>query len=110
MADIIHIPENFIGLEDREKLDSFAGHSIARGRATRWHWDHNEQGDDVFELYRGGADEQLTARVTRSRNEDAFFAHDEHGKLISSGELDHLLAGLDKYLMKLHGETPDTPA
>lgn len=110
MADIIRIPENFIGLEDREKLDSFGGHSIARGRATRWHWGKTEQGDDLLELYRGGADEQLTARITRSRDQDAFFAHDEHGKLISSGELDHLLAELDRHLMKLHGENPDTPA
>ena len=110
MADIIQIPDNFIGLHDREKLESFGGHSIAHGRATRWHWGQDEEGDSVFEIYRGGADELFSARINRDRKLDAFCAHDERDRLIASGELDHVLAELELYLMKLHGELPDAPA
>jgi hypothetical protein len=110
MADIIQIPDNFIGLDDRQRLESFGGHSIAHGRATRWHWGKDQQGDDVFEIYRGGADEVFTACLSRDRKLDAFCAHDERDQLIASGELDHVLAALEHYLMKLHGELPDAPA
>jgi len=110
MADIIPIPENFISLDDRAKLESFGGHSIAHGRATRWHWDKDEQGDGLFEIYRGGADELFTARIHRDRELDAFCVHDEHDQLLASGELDHVLAELEFYLMRLHGELPDAPA
>ena len=110
MTDIIQMPDNFIGLDDKHKLESFGGHSIAHGRATRWHWDKDEQGDDVFDIYRGGANELFTARIHRDRKLDAFCAHDERGQVLETGELEHVLAVLETYLMKLHGELPDTPA
>lgn len=108
MVDIIKLPDNFIGLEDREKLESFGGHSIAHGRATRWRWGRDQHGDDVFDIFRGGADERLAAHLTRDRKLDSFCAHDQQGKQIASGELEHVLAALDNYLMLLHGELPHT--
>lgn len=106
MTEIIRLADNLISKEDREQLQSFGGHIIAHGRATRWHWDRNDKGDDVFEIYRGGADEALAARITRNRKLDAFYAHDAGGKVITAGMLDHVMAELDRYFMRLHGEAP----
>jgi hypothetical protein len=110
MAKIITLPDNLIGEDDREKIESFGGHTIAHGRATRWHWGKNDNGDDVFEFYRGGADEVLAARIYRDRKQDVFCAQDGSEKMITSGALEHVLAELDKYFARLHGEVPDTPA
>ncbi len=79
MSEIIQLPGNLIGKEDREKLESFAGHTIAHGRATRWHWGTDAHGNDVLEIYRGGAEEQLAARLGRDRQRDAFRARDASG-------------------------------
>jgi hypothetical protein len=51
MTEIITLPDNFIGKEDREKLESFAAHTIAHGRATRLQWDKDTDGGDIFEIY-----------------------------------------------------------
>ena len=110
MTDIIRLPDNFIGKEDREKLESFAGHTIARGRATRWHWGKAADGDDIFEIYPSGADHQLTVRISRNRERDTFSARDTAGHPIVSGALDHVFAELEAYFVRLHGEGPDTPA
>ncbi|WP_455210024.1 hypothetical protein [Kaarinaea lacus] len=106
MAKIINIPDNFIGKEDREKLESFGGHEIAHGRATRWHWDKNTTGSDVFEIYRGGANEQLVVRISRDREHNTFCANNVSGKLISSGALDHIMAELDRFFAQMHKEDP----
>lgn len=106
MSEIVQLPENFIGKEDRERLESFGGHTIAHGRATRWHWDNDERGNDVFEIYRGGADETLAFRVTRDRKRDVFRVHDNRGREVLSGDLEHVMAGLDRMLSTEHGEFP----
>lgn len=110
MSKTITLPDNFIGKEDRERLESFGGHTIAHGRATRWHWDKDASGDDVFEIYRGGADEVLSARVHRDRKQDAFCAEDGEGHSIGSGSLEHVMAEMEQYFIRLHGELPDLPA
>ena len=110
MAEIIKLPGNYIGKEDREKLESFGGHTISHGRATRWHWGEDADGDDVFEIYRGGEDETLVTRIGRDREMDAFCAHDAAGNLVVSGALEHVMAELDRYFVRIHGELPDTPA
>ena len=110
MTEIIRLPDNFIGKEDREKLESFAGHTIARGRATRWHWDKNAAGDDVFEIYTGGADELLAVNISRDRQRDEYLARDAAGHPIVRGVLEHVFAELEEYFVRLHGEPPDTPA
>ena len=110
MSQIINLPANFIGKDDREKLESFGGHTIAHGRATRWHWDRNARGDDVFEIYHGGQRETLTARISRDRDLDAFRARDATGDLIVSSTLEHVFAELEAYFTRLHGEGPDIPA
>lgn len=110
MSKTIKLPDNFIGKDDREKLESFGGHTIAHGRATRWHWAKGSNGNDVFEIYRGGENEVLAARITRSREQDAFFGRDGSETMIVSGTLEHVLAELEKYFARLHGELPDAPA
>lgn len=104
MADIIRLPDNFIGKEDHERLESFGAHMIAHGRATRWHWDKDTDGDDVFEIYRGGADEVLIVRINRDREKDTFRAEDAAGHAIASGALDHVMAIVDQKLALDHGE------
>jgi hypothetical protein len=110
MTRIIRLPDNFIGKEDREKLESFAGHTIARGRATRWHWGRNAAGDDSFEIHTGGADDRLAVKISRDREQDAFCARDAAGFTIVSGALDHVFAQLEDYFIRMHGERPDSPA
>lgn len=105
MAEIIGLPDNFIGKEDREKLESFGGHEIAYGRSTRWSWGSDEKGDHVFELFRGGADEELIARISRDRRLDTFIVRDDRDQIVISGSLDHIMAELDRLLAILHGET-----
>jgi hypothetical protein len=104
MDKIIELPHNFIGKEDKERLESFGGHLIAHGRATRWHWGSHGEGDDIFEIYSGGADERLSARVNRDRDLDAFCATEASGRLIFVGPLDHLMASLDEHFSRLHEE------
>lgn len=106
MSEIVQLPENFIGREDRDRLESFGGHTIAHGRATRWHWATDEQGAQIFEIYRGGADEELAYRVSRDRKQDVFRAHDRRGSEAACGDLEHVMAQLDRLLASEHGETP----
>lgn len=106
MTEIVRLPENFIGKEDRERLESFGGHTVAHGRATRWHWSSDERGDDVFEIYQGGADEELAYRVGRDRKEDVFRVYDDRGRELLYGDLAHVMAGLDRLLSADHGEFP----
>jgi len=105
MTEIVQLPENFIGKDDRERLESFGGHTIAHGRATRWHWDSDERGD-IFEIYRGGAEEELAYRLTRDRKNDVFRVWDARGAEAASGDLEHVMAQLDRLLSEEHGETP----
>ena len=110
MTKTITLPDNFIGKEDRARIESFGGHTIARGRATRWHWGHDADGDDVFEIYRGGGDEVLAAKIYRDRKQDVFCATDGSGTVIDSGSLEQIMTTLEEYFMQLHGELPDAPA
>lgn len=106
MSDIVRLPKNFIGKEDRERLESFGGHTIAHGRATRWHWTRDEGGDDVFEIYRGGADEALAYRVKRDRDQGVFRVCDHQAREALCGDLERVMAGLDELLSTDHGEFP----
>ena len=108
MSNIFNLPADFIGKEDRRKVESFGGHTIAHGRATRWHWEKDADGNDVFEIFRGGEDEVLAARISRNRERDSFYAHDDPGSLIASGALEHVFGELDAYFARLHGEVPGT--
>jgi hypothetical protein len=110
MADVTRLPDNFIGKEDREKLESFGGHTIARGRATRWHWGADAAGNDAFEIHEGGTQERLAASVGRDRRLDVFVAVDGEHRVIGKGDLEHVMAELERYFIKKHGELPDAPA
>ena len=101
---IINLEENIINRNDQQKLQNFSGHSIAHGRATRWHWTHDDRNSAVLEIFRGGENEKLAVRIYRDRTHDVFNASDSQGQQISSGALDHIMAELEKYFMKLHGE------
>jgi hypothetical protein len=104
MSQIINLSANIISKKDRELLESFGGHTIAHGRATRWHWHKSDNGDVVFEIFRGGSDEALAMCINRDRKEDAFYAHDSAGRMVASGGLDHVMATLEQYFIQLHGE------
>lgn len=106
MAEIIELPNNFFGKEDRERMESFGGHEIAHGRATRWHWAKDKDNDDIFQLYAGGADEYLLLTLSRDRQQDAYCAHDGEGQHLVSGSMDHVLAQVDEFLANVHGEPP----
>lgn len=110
MVKIINLADNIISKDDREQLVSFGGHTIAHGRATRWHWHKSDNGDEAFEIFRGGADEVLAVCISRDRKLDAFYAHDAIGNMVSAGELEHVMAELEQYFIQLHGESPDTTA
>jgi hypothetical protein len=105
MADIIKLPDNLISNEDRHKLESYGGHEIARGRATRFHWTTSDKGDPLFEIYRGGAKEQLIVQIGRHREQDEYYAVDATGQEVTSGALDHVMAELDRMMARDHGET-----
>ncbi|MDT8283255.1 MAG: hypothetical protein RQ982_10685 [Gammaproteobacteria bacterium] len=104
MAQIINLPENIIGRKDRKLLESFGGHTIAHGRATHWHWHKADNGDVLFEIFRGGSDEVLAISVSRDREEDAFYAFDAAGRIVASGGLNHIMAVLEQYFVELHGK------
>ena len=104
MNKVIHIKDNIISRKDQHKLESFGSHTIVHGRATRWHWSYDDTHEAVFEIFRGGANEQLAIRVYRDRKHDIFNATDDSGKTIVSGTLDHVMSALDKHFMLLHGE------
>ncbi len=93
---IIRLAENFIGKEDKERLEHFGGHLIATGRATRWHWAQDDDGADLLEVYHGGADERLFARIGRHSRLDEFYAEDRAGRQLGSGQLDHVMAVLEE--------------
>lgn len=104
MTQIINLSENIISKKDRKLLESFGGHTIAHGRATRWHWHEADNGDALFEIFRGGSDEVLAICVNRDRKGDAFYAHDAAGRKVASGGLEHVMAELEQYFIQLHGE------
>lgn len=104
MSKTFTLADNFIGKDDKERLESYGGHTIAHGRATRWHFTKKANGDDVFELFIGGQDEKLAAQVYRDRSQDVFIAEDGSGSLIVSGKLKQVLAELEVYFSCLHGE------
>jgi len=108
MANIFELPNNFIGKEDRERLESFGGHEISRGRSSRWHWSKDEEDNDQFEiyggLYGGNRNERCLLTIARDRVHDRFIAHGGHGEEIVSGALDHVMALVDNHLAMMHGE------
>jgi hypothetical protein len=110
MAEIVRLPDNLIGREDREKLESFAGHTVARGRAVRWRWETDTAGNDIFEIQPGGVDHRSAVRISRNRTQDAYSARDAAGRPIVNGALDHVFAELEAYFVRLHGEGPDSYA
>jgi hypothetical protein len=110
LADITKLPDNLIGRDDRERLEAFGGHTIARGRATRWQWAEDASGDEHFEMFVGGPDERYAAQVLRDREADCFLAYDGGGRELARGDLAHVMASLEQYFMDLHGESPDAPA
>jgi len=103
MSEIIKLAENHLSKKDHERLASFGGHVIAHGRATRWHLSKDENGAETFEIFRGGADEVMAVCISHDRKTHAFYAHDELGNMVATGELDHVMAELEQYFIQLHG-------
>lgn len=110
MGDTIRLPDNFIGNDDRHRLESFGGHIITLGRAARSHWHKDTGGDHVYEICHGDIHNLITVSIRRNRKKDVFFAHDNTEKELVSGTLEHVMAELEQYFLTMHGEIPDTPA
>jgi hypothetical protein len=106
MPDIVNLPENFIGKDDEQRLESFGGHLIAHGRATRWHWNRERGIDVAFEIFAGGARERLLMFIVRDREHDKFVAHDGGGGFIAEGALDHVMAVVDKLARSEQNDQP----
>jgi len=95
--NVTRLAKNLIGTADRESLESYGKHVIVHGWATRFAWDE-ENGDPRFDIFRGGADEELALRIGRDRKADAFFAQTAAGQEIVTGALDHVMAEVDAWL------------
>lgn len=104
MSKVIGLPENFVSLEDRKRLESYGGHQIARGRATRFDWSKDADGNPVFDIYRGGAHEELVTRIRHARRQCAFQAENNLRETIASGTLNHVMAVLEDKFRHEHGE------
>lgn len=104
MSQIIDLPENFISPEDRKRLESYGGHQISRGRATRFDWNKDTEGNPVFDIYRGGAHEELVTRIRRSRKQCAFQAENNLRETIASGTLGYVMAVLEDKFSREHDE------
>jgi hypothetical protein len=96
MPDIVNLPENFIGKDDEQRLESFGAHLIARGRATRWHWNRERGIDVAFDIFVGGSQERLFVSIVRDREHDKFIAKNARGRFVGDGSLDHVMAVVDK--------------
>lgn len=92
---IVELPDGFIGKDDEARLESFGGHLIGRGRATRWHWNRERGVDIAFELFRGGADEAFLLAIKRDRVKDVFYILDAAGERLEEGKLDHVMTVVD---------------
>ena len=109
-SKVIRLPDGFIGKEDEGRLESFGGHLVATGLATRWHWSR-EAGIDVgFEVFHGGADERLLLTITRDRERDVFVATDATGRVFAEGTLDRVMASADELARVIHGKPGRHPA
>lgn len=110
MGDITELPHNFIGKDDRVHLEAFGKHAVALGRATRWRWGSDRLGNPSFEMFSYNASQRLEVSVSRDRVADLFRAYDSAQRELVHGNLDHVMAVLDRYLIERSGELPDTPA
>jgi hypothetical protein len=96
--DVLHLPEDFIGNEDRTKLESFAAHLIAHGRATRWHWIETGGVAVALQIFSGGARaEKLMVRIARDRTDDCFYAEDAAGARLADGRLEAIMTVIDSF-------------
>jgi len=106
MAEIIRLPDNIISKRDKHALESFGAYSIAHGHTTRWQWTRDNNGDEVFQLFRGAVIAELAVNITRDSELDTFCASDSAGELITTGTLRHVFTELEYYLSLLHEDTP----
>lgn len=104
--NVVRLPNDFIGKEDEIKLESFGGHLIAHGAATRWHWLRARGFDVEFEVLRGGSEEELLVRIGRDRRRRVFYAVDASGQRVAEGLLEHVMAVVDSVARSARPEPP----
>lgn len=94
---IVVLADGSMTRADRQRLESFASHLVARGCAARWSW-HGRSGHDMtLQLYKGRGDSDPMVYFRRSRAKRAFCARDAAGRVIAQGDLPHVLTVVDRF-------------
>lgn len=106
MSEIVNLPNNFIGKEDEQRLESFGARLIGHGWASRWHWNRERGFDIAFEIFVGGSQERLMATIARDRERDTFLARSAGGRLLAEGALEHVMAVVDRMARARRGDQP----
>jgi hypothetical protein len=106
---VIWLPRDFIGKEDEARLESFGGHLIAHGSASRWHWERSAGIDLAFLIFAHevGGDEQLRAKIGRDSGAHSYFAEDDTGRIFARGHLEAVMTVVDQ---TIRGAGPVSPA
>lgn len=104
MAEIIRLQRNFISKSDKQALESFGAHIIVHSHARRWCWSRDNRGDEVFEIFHGGARDALVVLISRDSELDSYCARDGRGSLIVTGTLAQVFTELDYYFALLHNK------
>lgn len=108
MGEIITLPDNFMTLSDRKALQSFGGREISHGRAFRYEWGQNKNGDPIFKIYSTEEDGRLILSILRNRKKHIYTVYNHEGEYVVSGKLDQVMAVLDRRLT--HSNGGDVPA
>lgn len=103
---VVKLPDEFIGKDDEARLESFGAHLIAHGIATRWHWRRLRGIDVAFEIYRGGAEEELFVSIKRDRRNGVFTVKDGYGRLIDAGTLERIMTTIDAQARRGNWDPP----
>lgn len=92
---IVELPDNFIGRQDRKRLESFGAHLITCGHAVRWRWNRERDMDTAFEIFFGAAHEELPFCIRRDRKKRVFYVTDAQGKRLDEGTLTHIMTAIN---------------
>lgn len=107
MSDkIVNLPDDFIGKEDEQKLESYGAHLVGLGYATRYHWKRQDGIIVAFEVYRGGVDEEFLFAIKRDSEGDYYYVEDTSAAEAGRGTLEHVMVVGDELAHVVRGDSP----